>query len=69
MNYPVKSVTVLMLSSFAGGLYLAMSDTVTTPQVTGGKSNASTGCAELQRTCRQGKLPGCVRGVPMPNAK
>jgi hypothetical protein len=69
MVYPIKSVTVLMLSSFAGGLYVAMSDITTAPQATGSEPTASTACAELQQTCRQGERPGCIGSGLTPNAR
>jgi hypothetical protein len=69
MDYPVKSVTILMLASFAGGLYVAMSDTTATPKVTVNDTTAATACAELQRTCRVGNFPGCVGNGLTPNAE
>jgi hypothetical protein len=69
MDYPVKSVTILMLASFAGGLYVAMSDTNPAPQTTGNETSAATACVELQRTCREGEFPGCIGSELTPNAK
>jgi hypothetical protein len=73
MDYPIKSVTVLMLASFAGGLYVAMSDTTSDttigPQTTGSEPTVSTTCAELRQICRQGEFPECIGRGLKPNAK